>query len=482
MNVGIGSRDQGATGQLPVPSPEEESPETHTQRPSSRSGLAGLLDLGRDMARRGVRAGRSTPGQLSVLAVVIVVLAMVLAVVGAVVVAQRGEGTDRLTGHREPLAVAAQELYSALSDADVTAARSFLVPAGQQNSVWERYEKDIDDAGGALAEASSETGTVSDAATQVEVLNKQLPVYTGLVERARGDPDADADAVADGASDGTSLRDAAKLMRKELLPAAQHLYQINKSRLVDEQDSAAAFPWILVTLVAVLLIVLVAAQVYLRRRTQRLFNVGLLVGTGAVIVMVLWGGTAITLQSVFVNSGSSTTAKENTLVHARITALRTRADEMFMLLGDKDDDRYRKEFTELSDELVGPDGDGGALQRAESLSSHDDTDEHIGFARDSARSWLGIHDTIRNLLTGDSREKAVELATDTHDGGSSTATFARLDQYLTKAIDSARNHFRGDITTASNSLTMLAPGIVFLSVVAAVGATIGLRDRIREYG
>lgn len=477
MNVGIGSREQSATGQLPVPGPEEESPETHTQRSSSRSGLAGLLDLGRDMARRGMRAGRSTPGQLSVLAVVIVVLAMVLAVVGTVLVAQRGDSTDRLTGHREPLAVAAQELYSALSDADVTAARSFLVTTDQQDSVWERYEKDIDDAGGALAEASSETGTVSDAATQVEVLNKQLPVYTGLVERARGDPGA----AADGVSGGKSLRDAAKLMRKELLPAAQHLYQINKAQLADEQDGAAAFPWLLVTLVAVLLIVLVAAQVYLRRRTQRLFNVGLLVGTGAVIVMVLWGGTGITLQSVFVNSGSSTTAEENTLVHARITALRARADEMFMLLGGKDDDRYRKEFTELSDELAGPDGDGGALQRAENESSHDDTDEHIGFARDSARSWLGIHDTIRSLLTGESKEKAIELATNTH-GGSSTATFTHLDQYLTKAIDSARDHFRGDITTASNSLRMLAPGIVFLSVVAAVGATIGLRDRIREYG
>lgn len=484
VNVGIGSRGQGATEERPVPGSDEDSPESDGQQPPGRSGVAGLFDLGRDLVRRGMRSGRSTPGQLSALTVVIVVLAIVVAVVGAVLVAQRGSTTDRLTGNREPLAVAAQELYGALSDADVTAARSFLVAENQQNVVWERYEDDIEDAGTALAKASSDAGTVSDAVAQVQVLNKQLPVYTGLVERARSDRQTRDDQHADGeaATGGKSLRAASELMRSRLLPAAQRLYQINKVELADEQDSAGAFPWVLVTLVIALLAVLLAAQVYLRRRTQRVFNIGLLVGTGAVVVMVLWGGAAITVQSVFVNSGSNTTAQENKLVHSRITALRARADEMFMLLAGEDDERYRNEFTDLSDQLAGPDDDGGSLRRAKNEADHEATDELIDFARDSVRSWLGIHDTILNLLTGDSREQAIELATNTHDGGSSTATFTRLDRHLSQAIDSDREHFRSDISTASSSLTLLAPGIVFLSVIAAMGATIGLRDRIREYG
>src|SRR5699024_2405823 len=115
------------------------------------------------------------------------------------------------------------------------------------------------------------------------------------------------------ASGEQKLREASELMRSQLLPAAQKLYRINTAQLENEQRHATSFPWLLVTLVSLLLIVLLAAQVYLRRRTNRVFNIGLVVATGAVAVMVLWGTAGITVQSVFVNRGSGTTAQEDTL-------------------------------------------------------------------------------------------------------------------------------------------------------------------------
>src|SRR5699024_7134131 len=182
----------------------------------------------------------------------------------------------------------------------------------------------------------------------------------GLVEQARTNHQAaaDSDSAADAAAGEADLREASELMRSQLLPAAQRLYRINTAQLADEQQAAATFPWVAVTLVAVLLLVLVVAQVYLRRRTKRVFNIGLVVGSSAVVVLLLWVGTAISVQSVFVDRGSETTAQEAVLVHSRITALRARSDEMFMLLADGDTGRYQEEFGDMSERLVGENGAG----------------------------------------------------------------------------------------------------------------------------
>lgn len=454
------------------------------QPPPERSGLAGLFDLVRDVARRIARSARSTPGRLSGITVLLVVLATVVAVVGAVLVDDREDTIDGLIEHREPLAVAAQELYRALSDADVTVTRSFLSAADQRASLRTRYERDIAEAGTALARAASGTGRSPDAAKQVAILSKQLPVYTGLVEQARASrQQVGAGAPQDGPEPAGAqyLRQASELMRTRVLPAARELYEINTTQLAEEQEEATEFPWALTVLVLVLLAALVAAQVYLRKRTNRVFNVGLLVASGAVVVLLFWGAAAITVQSVLVTSGSASTAQEDQLVRARITALRARADEMFMLLAREDGDRYRTEFAELARQLAGPQGHGGLLLRARAEADQPATAEHIGYAQKAARSWLGVHNVVRQLAESGSYPKAVALAIDARDGGSSTATFARLDRSLAKAIDSARAQFRADTTSASAALTLLTPGVIVLSILAALGATIGLRDRLREY-
>ena len=452
--------------------------------PPERSGLAGLVDFARDVARRVGRSARSTPGKLSGIAVVLVVLATVVAVAGAVLVEDRDDTIEGLLEHREPLAVAAQELYRALSDADVTVARSFLSAEDERASLRGRYERDIAEAGTALATAASGTGRIPAAAEQVAILNKTLPVYTGLVEQARAGRQQAGTGPGEAGQEPAGaqyLRQASELMRSQLLPAARELYRINTTQLAAEQNDATEFPWALTALVLVLLATLVAAQVYLKRRTNRVFNPGLLVASGAVVLLLFWGAAAITVQSVLVSKAGASTAQEDLLVDARITALRARADEMFMLVARENGDRYQAEFAELARQLAGPQGNGGLLLRARAEADRPAVTEHIGYARDAARSWLGVHSVVRKLAESGSYPKAVALAIDARDGGSSTATFARLDRSLATAIDSARDQFRAETTSASAALTLLTPGVIVLSIVAALGATIGLRDRLREY-
>ena len=441
----------------------------------SRSGVAGLLDLVRDTWGGIARSARRTTGRLAGVTVALVVLCVVVAVVGALLVAKRADTTDALADHRQPQAAAAQELYRALSDADVTVARSFLYAGAAPRQLAQRYEKDIADAGNALAQAAADAGRVPAAAEQIRILTTKLPVYTALVERARASNEQGTEA---GAS---YLREASELMRSTILPAAHDLYRINYAQLTREQQAATSFPWALTALVLLLLAALLATQIYLKRKTNRVFNVGLVVASGAVVVMLLWGTAAITVQSVLVHSGSESTAQANLVAKTRITALRARANEMLMLVAREQGDRYQRQFSELAVRLAGEDRQGGLLRRAQDSAPRQQTAEHLRLAMGAAQSWLGVHDVVRDKVESGGYADAAELAINASDAGSSTATFARMDRRLGMAIDTARQGFLNDTRDASAALTLLVPGVIVLSVLAALGSTIGLRDRLREY-
>ncbi|GAB3480228.1 hypothetical protein [Amycolatopsis cihanbeyliensis] len=440
-----------------------------------RSGLAGLAELPAGAARRIVRATRRTPGRLSLIAVGLVVLALLTGVFGTIAMQDRKGAIDGLVEHREPLAAAAQEVFRSLSDADATAASSFLFTGGEPRQLRERYELDIAKAGAALAKAASDSAGVGDAATQVDILSQQLPVYTGLVEQARANN-------LQGFPVGASyLREASHLMRSTLLPAAEELYQIDTQRLAEEQDDASGFPWLTALLVLALLGALIAAQVYLKRITNRVFNIGLVVATIAVGVAVLWTAAALIVQSVLVSAGRDSTEQMDQLVQARITALKARADETLTLVARGGGEEYEKEFVQLTAELAGPEGEGGMLGRAKNLTAGEPAAESAAAAANDATAWLRAHTEVRSLDRSGDHDRAVELALDGADEQSAAAAFSRLDGHLAEAINAARQGFLDDTTNGSRALILLAPGFAVLAVLAALGVTMGIRERLREY-
>jgi hypothetical protein len=86
------------------------------------------------------------------------------------------------------------------------------------------------------------------------------------------------------------LRQASKLMREEILPAATVLYAHAASRLDDAYASgtSATEVVLLVVVGAVALLLLLVVEVYLYRRTHRMVNVGLAAATVVVAVLCAW--------------------------------------------------------------------------------------------------------------------------------------------------------------------------------------------------
>ena len=459
----------------PAPGPPPPSPPDGRAPGQGRGGLLGLLDLPGQAVRAIVRSAAATPGRLTVIAVGLVLLALVAGLVATLSVQNRDDTITGLTEHREPLAAASQQVYRSLSDADATAASAFLSVGTEPRELRQRYERDIAEAGAALAKAASDAAGVAEAASPVDTLSQQVPVYTGLVETARVNNRL-------GYPVGASyLREASELMRVKILPAAQDLYRIDTQRLSEEQDSATGFPWLSTALLVALLAALVAAQVYLTRRTNRLLNVGLVVATVAVVVSLLWGAVALIVQGSLVASGRDDGSHQvDVLVRARIAALQARADETLTLVARGDGGAYEQDFQKNAAQLVGPDGRGGLLGEARGLITSGEGAGKVADAGKAASDWLAAHQKVRKQDDAGAYQDAVDIAVRT-DGDGAAAAFNRLDDNLGAAITASRQQFLDDTTNGDRALLLLAPGVAVLALVAAAGVTMGIRERLREY-
>lgn len=468
-------RGPGAPGSAPaVPPPEPPEPPEETR--GVRSGVRWLLQLPRLAVRGITRSAATSPGRLSLIGAGLVVLAVLTGFVGTFTVQDRVNTIDGLISDREPLTAAAQELYGSLSDADATAASAFLSTGAEPPELRERYERDIAKAGVALGKAASGSGDVPGAAAQVDVLSQQVPVYTGLVETARANN-------LQGLPAGAAyLREASELMRAKILPAAQELYESDSAMLAEEQDDAAGVPWLMLLLVIGFGAALVAAQIYLKRRTNRVFNVGLLVASVALGIAILWSAAAMVTQSVLVEGGRGDgTEQADLLVRARIAALQARADETLTLVARGGGEEYEKEFGEEFGEFAGQDGQSGLLAEARGRAGDDPVTGHIASAANNATTWLRAHQQVRELDESGDYQQAVELAIKADKPDGAAVAFGRVDGDLTKAIGTARQQFVDDTTNGSRALTLLGPGFAVLAVVAALATTLGIRERLREY-
>ncbi len=460
-----------APASAPPPSPPPDG-----RGGQGRSGLLGLLDLPGQGVRAIIRSSATTPGRLTVIAVALVLLSLLAGLIATLSVQDRNDTISGLIDHREPLAAASQQVYRSLSDADATASSAFLSIGTEPPALRERYERDVAEAGAALAKAASDSADVAEAASPVDTLNQQVPVYTGLIETARANN-------RQGFPAGASyLREASELMRAKILPAAQDLYRIDTERLIAEQDTATGFPWPATLLMVALLAALVVAQVYLTRRTNRLLNVGLVVATAAVVVSLLWGAVALIVQGSLVASGQDDGSHQvDVLVRARIAALQARADETLTLVARGDGSTYEQDFGRNAAQLVGTDGQGGLLGEARGLTAGGDGSGKVADASKAAEDWLKAHQQVRKQDDAGEYQTAVDLAVSEAKQDGAAAAFHRLDDSLQAAINVGRQQFLDDTTGGDRALIALAPGLAVLALVAAGGVTMGIRERLREY-
>ena len=108
------------------------------------------------------------------------------------------------------------------------------------------------------------------------------PPTPGLVESARANN-------RQGFVIGSAyLREASSLMQTSLLPGAEKIYSGNLATLNDDQRAVGSVPIVGLVLLVIVLVAIVVGSVILVGRTNRQFNMGLVVAAATVLLVIGW--------------------------------------------------------------------------------------------------------------------------------------------------------------------------------------------------
>ncbi|MFI5841288.1 hypothetical protein ACIA8K_16460 [Catenuloplanes sp. NPDC051500] len=411
---------------------------------------------------------RHTPGRLALWMTVLVALALLAGVAAVTGIRQRATHIDALAERNGPLTVASLDLYRALSDADATAASAFLSGGLEPPVLRDRYQADIAESGRALTVLGAGLGSGGgDGAAHLAVLNSRLPVYTGLIETARS---LNRQGLPVGAA---YLREANGLMRGELLPAAQGVYDDAAGELRDARDDGGAVPWLAVLLCLAAIAALVVVQRRLARLTNRVFNVGLLVATGAAVLLTLWLGVSATTAGINLAAGRDEGSDQvDRMARVRIAALQARTDEALTLVARGGGAAFETHYAEVLDGIT---RDGGSIDEIRAHATGADS-APLTSADDAATAWLAAHRDVRAKDDGGDYTGAVEVTL-----GEAATRFAALDGGLDAAIKADSAVFAAKADAAGGALRFADLGAGALTVIMIAGIAIGVQRRRAEF-
>ena len=408
----------------------------------------------------------TTPGRILSIGVVLSALVIASAFATSTTINDRQAALTTVLNHTEPLAFAAGQLYTTLSVADAAAATAFIAGA-EPRDVRQRYEQAITDASVAVTRASS--GLTDEPMVQLlGRVNAELSVYTGLVETARTNNRA-------GNPVGSSyLSEASALMQTRILPDAQRLYEETSERVNAETTASTRIPGPVILVVLATLLFGAFANRWLARRTRRRINIGFVAGGMAVLIMLVWVGTALIISTADSRSAKDTAAESlKTVTNLAITAQQARADETLSLIRRGDEDVRKQSYYQRIDVMQ--------QQLSDYLARDDVIDKaDLANAEQLLKRWRAADDRINAYIAVGNYQAATQVALGTSEDDS-TPAFNKLDDALSKGIEESRTQLRNDILNAHRVLSGATVGAAVLSVMAALAVALGLWPRLSEY-
>lgn len=425
-----------------------------------------------------LRAAATTePGRLRVIGAVLALLVVAFGVVTAWQTNDRAVAADDVLYSSQPLSSDAADIYRSLADANTAASSGFLSGGQETAASRERYEKDIRTAAAKLVTAAAASDPGSSSEASISKLNKLLPEYKGLVERARiynrqGYPVG-----------GAYLRYANDKMQNEMLPAAEDLYKKENQRLRADYADATPYPWAAIALGVLALAGLAWAQHRDYRRTNRVLNHGLVAATATATVMLLWLAVGHSVARMDLNGSYDQGIRSlNVLDDARIASLKARGNENLSLVargaetvtvGGQTYDAYYYDFDKNMDVL------GKGLTEAARLADDQDGSGPVEAAQGNMKVWKERHSDARSEDENGNYQQA--LAKVIGAKGATGECFDSVDANLKKAIAHEQDEFRRSAGDGRDAMAGLPIGAAALGVLGAAGAVFGIGRRLSEY-
>ena len=421
-------------------------------------------------------AGTGTPGVLRLLLIGLAAASIVWGAVGAWTVSQHASAASEVVTTSEPLSLAAQQMYQSLSDADVTATTAIL--AGPPENLINdrlRYEADIANASADLARLRSAATSSAQLTSELTDVSTALPVYAKYAQEA-----LNWSATGQPLTAGAYMEDASDVMHLTLLPAANAIYAQQSAALTAASAQATGLPWIVVTVLLAIGIgfTLFATQRWLRRRTHRIVNYGLLLASAAILISTIWLAVGfVSARSDFQQGlGHGSTPAEE-LAQSVIAAQQARGDQVLNLISRTGSTSFSADFAAQTAK-IGP-RSGSLLTTAQASSQGEGATEATAAGR-AATAWYSVSAQVFQL------DKAHQYAAETArvigtGAGSSQSGFTALVGHLRRAINADQAVFTSNAAAGSGSFSGLEAGVIIAALLMAAGSAWGLSRRLAEY-
>lgn len=467
-----GSSEGTGSGSTPTPG---SGPGT-----GGRSGESGTTAQPRHPVRR--RAARfwsdvlTTPGRMTVFALVAIVVVLAGGLVASSTITQRQSYHETLLAEVEPVANASQTLYSSLTIADSAANTAFITGGIEPAELRERYLQAIADSSSSIiAAAQGLDRNDTESIDQLAHINAQLATYTGLVETARTN-----NRVANPVG-SAYLASASALMQDTILPAAADLYDRQSTSVGQSDREWSSPPWGSFFLLGLAIAVLALLQQWLWRLTGRRLNPALAVASllmvATFLLTMIAGFLAANDNAKGLSEGA---APMNELTRQRINAQKVRAQETLNLVRRTDPEGSAAERAAVL---------GGVrdtltvyLDDEEDSGSDISLDSHgaVTDAIEALDEWIAAQNRADSLYQQGDYQGAIEISSG-QDAGDSGAAFDEFDESMQAAIEEARDTLRTRIDNARRTSSSGPDLIITLSTLAAFGVVVGIAPRIREY-
>jgi hypothetical protein len=279
-------------------------------------------------------------------------------------------------------------------------------------------------------------------------------------------------------------------MHNEILPAATDLYRDAARQLRDNYEAGTSTLTLVLVLVAGvgMLALLVVVQIFVRRRSNRLLNLGLVAATVLVVGLLGWtlvrfAGAHDALNRAQERGSDSV----EVLSSARILTLRAQNNDNLALIERGTGDVYVAEFDRLMGQLGGRDGKAGLLGYAATIADRTGDGSRIRALAPQFIALRTLHSQVRDKDDSGDYNQAVALSIGTSDptqsagSGQELAAVDKLQGALQHDIARSQGRLASAAQDARTGYGVLEVAIPLFAVLAGLLVLLGLERRIGEY-